>query len=105
MIRPAATLAGAPPGAFLKADASINDTPDTVGTKSINSSLKETSSTIKPAVLSPKRIKQIPAVEFQLIQVRLKILLGSPSAPQCMMHCAAERHLKRGLRRLSFYDF
>ena len=35
---PTATLAGAPPGAFLKAGASSSETPETVGTKSINNS-------------------------------------------------------------------
>ncbi|BAS96922.1 Os06g0232233 [Oryza sativa Japonica Group] len=39
---PTATLAGAPPGAFLKADASANDTPLTVGTKSMSNSPKHT---------------------------------------------------------------
>lgn len=41
---PTATLAGAPPGAFLKAGASASDTPPTVGTKSINISPKQTTS-------------------------------------------------------------
>ena len=39
---PTATLAGAPPGAFLKAGASANATPLTVGTKSISNSPKHT---------------------------------------------------------------
>lgn len=39
---PTATLAGAPPGAFLKAGASANDKPLTVGTKSISISPKQT---------------------------------------------------------------
>ena len=39
---PTAILAGAPPGAFLKAGASANDTPLTVGTKSISNSPKHT---------------------------------------------------------------
>lgn len=38
---PTATLAGAPPGAFSKAGASARETPETVGTKSINISPKE----------------------------------------------------------------
>lgn len=50
-----ATLAGAPPGAFLKAGASASETPPTVGTKSINISPKqmtrELSSTDPPFVL------------------------------------------------------
>lgn len=41
---PTDTLAGAPPGAFLKAGASASDTPATVGTKSINISPKQTTS-------------------------------------------------------------
>lgn len=41
---PTATLAGAPPGAFLKAVASESETPETVGTKSINISPKQTTS-------------------------------------------------------------
>lgn len=41
---PTATLAGAPPGAFLKAGASASETPDIVGTKSINISPKQTTS-------------------------------------------------------------
>jgi len=41
---PTATLAGAPPGDFLKAGASASDTPPTVGTKSINISPNETTS-------------------------------------------------------------
>ena len=41
---PTATLAGAPPGAFLKAGASASDTPPTVGTKSISNSPKQTTS-------------------------------------------------------------
>ena len=41
---PTATLAGAPPGAFLKAGASARETPPTVGTKSINNSPKQTTS-------------------------------------------------------------
>lgn len=36
-----ATLAGAPPGALMKAGASANDTPDAVGTKSISISPNE----------------------------------------------------------------
>lgn len=39
---PTATLAGAPPGAFLKAGASASETPATVGTKSISISPKQT---------------------------------------------------------------
>lgn len=39
---PTATLAGAPPGAFLKAGASASETPPTVGTKSIKTSPKQT---------------------------------------------------------------
>lgn len=39
---PTATLAGAPPGAFLNAGASANDSPLVVGTKSINISPKQT---------------------------------------------------------------
>ena len=39
---PTATLAGAPPGAFLKAGASANDTTLTVGTKSTSNSPKHT---------------------------------------------------------------
>jgi len=39
---PTATLAGAPPGAFLKAGASASDKPLTVGTKSISNSPKHT---------------------------------------------------------------
>ena len=41
---PTATLAGAPPAAFLKAGASASETPPTVGTKSINISPKQTTS-------------------------------------------------------------
>lgn len=41
---PTATLAGAPPGAFLKAAASASEVPLTVGTKSINISPKQTTS-------------------------------------------------------------
>lgn len=41
---PTATFAGAPPGAFLKPGASASETPETVGTKSINSSPKHTTS-------------------------------------------------------------
>ncbi|KAJ0588729.1 hypothetical protein HanIR_Chr04g0178031 [Helianthus annuus] len=43
---PTATLAGAPPGAFWKAGASASDTPETVGTKSINISPKHTTSEV-----------------------------------------------------------
>jgi hypothetical protein len=39
---PTATLAGAPPGAFLNAGASANGSPLTVGTKSISISPKQT---------------------------------------------------------------
>lgn len=39
---PTATLAGAPPGAFLNADASANESPLVVGTKSISISPKQT---------------------------------------------------------------
>jgi hypothetical protein len=46
-------LAGAPPGAFLNAGASINETPDTVGTKSISNSPKQTTSTMPATALSP----------------------------------------------------
>lgn len=41
---PTATLAGAPPGAFLKPGASASETPATVGTKSIKISPKQTTS-------------------------------------------------------------
>lgn len=41
---PTATLAGAPPGAFLKAGASANARPLIVGTKSISISPKQTTS-------------------------------------------------------------
>lgn len=54
---PTATLAGAPPGAFMKAGASANETPPTVGTKSINISPKQTTSEFllahSPFVLGP----------------------------------------------------
>ena len=43
---PTATLAGAPPGAFLNAGASIRLVPVTVGTKSISSSPRQTTSGI-----------------------------------------------------------
>lgn len=39
---PTATLAGAPPGAFLNAGASANESPFVVGTKSISISPKQT---------------------------------------------------------------
>lgn len=41
---PTATLAGAPPGAFLNAGASANESPLVVGTKSISISPKQTTS-------------------------------------------------------------
>lgn len=41
---PTATLAGAPPGAFLNAGASANDSPLVVGTKSMSISPKHTTS-------------------------------------------------------------
>lgn len=41
---PTATLAGAPPGAFLNAGASANESPLVVGTKSISISPKHTTS-------------------------------------------------------------
>lgn len=41
---PTATLAGAPPAAFLKPSASARETPAVVGTKSINISPKQTTS-------------------------------------------------------------
>lgn len=41
---PTATIAGAPPGAFLKAGASKVETPPTIGTKSISISPKQTTS-------------------------------------------------------------
>lgn len=39
---PTATLAGAPPAAFLKPSASARETPAVIGTKSINISPKQT---------------------------------------------------------------
>lgn len=41
---PTATLAGAPPGAFLNAGASANESPLVVGTKSISISPKQITS-------------------------------------------------------------
>lgn len=54
---PTATLAGAPPGAFLKAGASASETPLTVGTKSINISPKQTTSA-PPSVLKGRTSEQ-----------------------------------------------
>lgn len=67
---PTATLAGAPPGAFLKAGASASDTPATVGTKSINISPKQTTS--EP--LSFDSPSELPA-EKQYCQTHLTISL------------------------------
>lgn len=61
---PTATLAGAPPGAFLNAGASASDTPPTVGTKSINISPKHTTRELfswVPPRLSLARALGIPA--------------------------------------------
>jgi hypothetical protein len=51
---PTATLAGAPPGAFLNAGASANDTPPTVGTKSINISPKQTTRLLPCSLLTER---------------------------------------------------
>jgi len=58
---PTATLAGAPPGAFLKAGASASDTPHTVGTKSIKISPKQTTSALFPIQSSLVRLSDLPA--------------------------------------------
>lgn len=60
-----ATLAGAPPGAFLKAGASAKETPPTVGTKSIKNSPKQTTSESVFAdflLISPGRSSPPPIV-------------------------------------------
>lgn len=61
---PTATLAGAPPGAFLKAGASARETPPTVGTKSINISPKQTTSELLLSLFSlsafPLRLVKAP---------------------------------------------
>jgi len=56
---PTATLAGAPPGAFLKAGASANETPPTVGTKSINISPKHTTR-VSESLVSIVRFLRLP---------------------------------------------
>lgn len=65
---PTATLAGAPPGAFLKAGASAIETPETVGTKSISISPKQTTSELlssTPLYESEKLCLEFPAeVQF-----------------------------------------
>lgn len=65
---PTATLAGAPPGAFLKAGASAIETPETVGTKSISISPKQTTSELlssNPLYASEKLCLEFPAeVQF-----------------------------------------
>jgi len=58
---PTATLAGAPPAAFLKAGASASDTPPTVGTKSINISPKQTTGPSFPLQSSFLRSLDLPA--------------------------------------------
>ena len=63
---PTATLAGAPPGAFLKAGASASDTPPTVGTKSIKISPKQTTSALCPLQSSFVRSSDLPAQMKQL---------------------------------------
>lgn len=61
LVMPTATFAGAPPGAFLKADASASDTPPTVGTKSINNSPKQTTSELVSLLPSFVRSSDLPA--------------------------------------------
>lgn len=53
---PTATLAGAPPGAFLNAGASAKETPLVVGTKSISISPKQTTreDSFVPGTASPE---------------------------------------------------
>lgn len=63
---PTATLAGAPPGAFLKAGASDSDNPLTVGTKSISISPKHTTSADSLGSRKPS------ALENAFVQPRTK---------------------------------
>ena len=60
---PTATLAGAPPGAFLNAGASANETPLTVGTKSINNSPKQTTSDESSVFGNPSPESAFPTVQ------------------------------------------
>ena len=66
---PTATLAGAPPGAFLKVDASASETPPTVGTKSINISPKQTTSEpFAPSFIFNAWLLESPT-DFQLLDI------------------------------------
>lgn len=60
---PTATLAGAPPAAFLKATASARETPEATGTKSMISSPKQTTGpfTFTDLSASPLRIADEPS--------------------------------------------
>jgi len=74
---PTATLAGAPPGAFLNAGASESETPPTVGTKSINISPKQTTSEFSsgvPPLVSAGRAFNTPAQD-QLPKISYKSLV------------------------------
>lgn len=67
---PTATLAGAPPGAFLKAGASASETPETVGTKSISISPKQTTSELLSSnpPFSTKKLFLVSPAQVELFQ-------------------------------------
>lgn len=63
---PTATLAGAPPGAFLNAGASANESPLIVGTKSISISPKHTisgASFVSDGLLSAENAFALPEIK------------------------------------------
>lgn len=66
---PTATLAGAPPGAFLNAGASANDSPLIVGTKSMSISPKHTTCGESLASIEPLRLLEctflLPMIKTQ----------------------------------------
>lgn len=62
---PTATLAGAPPGAFLNAVDSANESPLTVGTKSISNSPKQTTCGDSFDSGTPSPGNDLPKIEYK----------------------------------------
>ena len=77
---PTATLAGAPPGAFLNAGASASESPPTVGTKSISNSPKHTTNSLFP-LTAQSHISLYKQKEQQKHPPPLIIITKKPSSP------------------------
>ncbi|KAK3035633.1 hypothetical protein RJ639_033161 [Escallonia herrerae] len=98
---PTATLAGAPPGAFLKPGASASESPAAVGTKSISSSPKQTTSGLffwAPAFSTLGDLGEPTGDQFEITNRSTKVTTYGYNTSNRIEHIA-----ERGVKELPIY--